>query len=160
MSNRPALYRSWNFLLVVAIFLPLFAADTVRGAETAADMLKKVAVNRGIIALLDLPSSGVQSVVDMANASELTIYFQSAEAAQVSAVRQAADAAGFLGRRIVAQQGAADALHLADNVADGIVVSATASRQASEAELPPVLRPQSAIDRSTGTRLAANTVPG
>ncbi|MEQ1826287.1 MAG: hypothetical protein ABL921_10080, partial [Pirellula sp.] len=121
--------------------LVLMAPTIAYADEAVASSLKKLGVERGIVAVLDLPDAGAARIVELAKASELTIYFQSANADQVQSVRQAAAVAGLLGRRIVAQQGSLPTIHLADNVADGILVSPSANGVVNEAELLRALRP-------------------
>lgn len=125
-----------------AVIVTLFASGSARGNDSLAATLKTLDVDRGIIALLDLPAKGVEEVIDLANSNEWTIFFQSPDAKQVDAVRQDADKAGLLGKRIVAQIGLPDAIHLADNVADAIIVSSSALKSVVDGELLRALRPR------------------
>ena len=95
-------------------------------ANKADEDLKEIGIRRGIIAVLDLPGGDAKYVVELATASELLVYFQSADADQINVVREAAESAGLLGRRIFVDSGALDSIHLADNLADGILVAPTA----------------------------------
>ncbi len=124
-------------------------------ANQADEDLSKFGASRGIIAVLDLPAGDVDYVVELANASELLVYFQSADARQADAVREAADAVGLLGRRIFVDSGALSSIHLADNLADGILVAAGA--ETSDTELLRVLRPQAAA--IVGDRQLVKPVP-
>ncbi len=110
-------------------------------ANLADEDLKEIGTLRGVIAVLDLPGGDANYVVELANASELLVYFQSADADQINVVREAADSAGLLGRRIFVDSGALDSIHLADNLADGIIVSAAAEGKTANTELLRVLRP-------------------
>ncbi|MGE3778298.1 MAG: hypothetical protein AB7F89_14010, partial [Pirellulaceae bacterium] len=121
--------------------LPAWTA-TARGDDAVAADRQLLDADRGIVAILDLPVGGVQHVVELARNTQLTIYFQSTDAGQVEAVRQAADTAGLLGRRVVAQQGSPTVIHLADNDADRLLVTPTARSLAVDAELLRVLRPR------------------
>ncbi|MCC7337574.1 MAG: hypothetical protein IT422_20980 [Pirellulaceae bacterium] len=102
-------------------------------SETPADVLGNVSVQRGIICVLDLPGDNAQRLVDCAKTSELTIYFQSANAEQVSLVREAADKAELLGTRIFVGSGALKSVHLGDNLADGVCVAPSAVEQVATA---------------------------
>ncbi|MCA9047938.1 MAG: hypothetical protein KDA89_04380, partial [Planctomycetaceae bacterium] len=148
---------SGNYVFRVSMVGVLFAAACVAGQPAGADSLETPDVERGIIVVLDLPDGGPQHIVDQAGTNERTIYFQSADADQVDAVRRAADAAGLLGRRIVAQQGSLAAIHSADNVADGILVSPSARDQVADAELLRALRPRAAA--VIGDRQLVKPVP-
>ena len=68
------------------------------------------------------------------------LYLQSADEAVVAAAREAAEAAGLLGTRIFVEQGEPSSIHLADNLADAIGV--TADVDVPDAEVLRVLRPQ------------------
>lgn len=158
MTKRPG--NLVMFFLAAALWpelqpWPIIA--TAFGDEIVAGALDRLNTRRGIVVLLDLPGDSAQHIVEMANSSELTIYFQSADGTQVEAVRQAADAAGLLGRRIVAQRGSPAAIHLADNVADGILVSESAGGHAVDAELLRVLCPRAAA--FIGQRKLVKPVP-
>ena len=126
-------------LLTVALPASVVAAD-----KPVDETLKKIDVKRGIVALLDLPGSDAGYVIDLAKASELTLYFQSTDAKQVAAVRKAAESAGLLGRRIFVDSGSPHSIHLADNIADGIFVAPSAQGEISERELLRSLRPRAA----------------
>ena len=113
----------------------------IGGAKTSADDLNRIEIQRGIVCLFDLPDGNPQSIIDVANTTELTTYFQSSDARQVNAVRKSADAAGVLGTRVFAAQGSLDSIHLADNLADTLIVASTAINQVSDKEMLRVLRP-------------------
>ncbi len=91
------------------------------------------ALQRGICAVIGLPGpDGAEAIVDRVKQSELVVYFQSADAAEVAAVREAAAKAGVLGVRVFADQGDLKRLHLADNVADAVLVAPTAEKAVGE----------------------------
>lgn len=133
---------------VVAVGL---VAVVLSGAAFAADAdekisLKQFGVERGIMAVLDvpeLPGNDAEALVKkLVGESELTLYVQSDDPAQVAAVRKAADAAGLLGRRIFVDSGPLTSIHLADNVADCILVAYSARNKVPEKELLRALRPR------------------
>ncbi len=104
------------------------------GADTAA-VAAKIGTPRGICVVLGDP----QLALELAKASELTIFLQSPRDEDLAAARQQADAAGLLGKRIYVQKGDAAHIHLANDLADAVIDPAAA---APRAELLRVLRPQ------------------
>ncbi len=131
----------------------LFAVSTVLlldaswlAAQTRVERaLERIDTDKGIIVVCGLPQGGAASLVSLAEASELTIYFQSANSEEVTAVYRAADNASLLGSRIFADRGALSSIQLADNVADSVLVARTAGGQVDEAELLRVVRPRGAV---------------
>ena len=124
----------------------LILVVTIYGAApsslpAADERLKNIDSGRGIVAVLDLPAGGAAELVELAKGSELLIYFQSADDPQVAAVRAAASEAGLLGTRIFVDAGSLASIHLADNVADAILVAVSAGRL-HDAELLRTLRPK------------------
>ena len=114
--------------------------------------MKTLDVDKGIVAVLGLPDGDPEFVMDLAKSSEFTIYFQSQEAADVRAVRQAAEQGGLLGDRVFVDAGSLKSVPLADNVADGILVAPAAEQQIAETELLRALRPRAVAfvgDRQT-----------
>ena len=98
------------------------AAEIGEGAKAA---LAEMGVRKGVCAVLGLPE-GQQAgfVADLARGSELLVYFQSPDAAELAAVRRAAAKAGLLGTRVFADEGGWDAVHLGDNLASAAVARA------------------------------------
>jgi len=95
----------------------------------------------GLVVVVGLPAGqGPQFVVDLARSGGELVYFQSPDAADVQAVREAAEKAGQAGLRIFAARGPWDALHLADNLADVVHPHAPAGEK-SRREVLRVLRP-------------------
>lgn len=128
-----------NSLSHVASFT--LALVTIGVSEAPAGVLDYVSTQRGIICVLDLPDGEPQQLIDVAQSSELTIYFQSADSDQVAFVRSAADKADLLGTRIFIATGPLDSVHLADNVADEVFVAASAHDQVNDDELLRAMRP-------------------
>ena len=63
--------------------------------EATAASLKKIGTQRGVCVVLGLPEEGqADAVVDLAKASELTLYVQSASDDEVAAMRAAAERHG------------------------------------------------------------------
>lgn len=105
------------------------------------EVLEKAGVRRGIcVVLSDRPAP---LAVELAEASDLRVYVQLPASDRVAALRKAADQRGLLGNRVFVQQGAWSHLHLADNLADLIVVGEVAGSPAGvpRTEVLRVLRP-------------------
>ncbi len=122
--------------------------------ETVESDLKRIGVRRGIVAVIGLPERGAQHLVDLAKASELTIYFQSSQRDDVQAVQQAADEAGLLGQRLFADHGSSASIQLADNLADCIL---QLQPDTPDAELLRALRPRASA--FVGDRELVKPVP-
>ena len=118
------------------------AMASVVMAAGSSDGLQQLGLQRGIVAVIELPADEPSYVVDLARNSELRVYFQSARAADVRAVRTMADEAGLLGNRVFVDSGTVDSIHLGDNVADAILVAPHARDKTSDRELLRVLRPR------------------
>jgi outer membrane protein assembly factor BamB len=100
-------------------------------------------VRQGVCVVLGLPKADQGGfVTDLVKASQLVVYFQSPHGDEVAAVRKSAEEAHLLGSRIFADRGAWDSLHLADNLADAILVAPAAHGAVSRDELLRVLHPQ------------------
>lgn len=106
-------------------------------AETA--VAQRLGVTRGICVLLGDPRGA--AAIQLARDTELLIYIQLPRPADVVAARQAVADAGLYGTRIYVTEGPLAHLHLADNVADGLVALGAAA-SIPEAEALRVLRPQ------------------
>lgn len=99
--------------------------------------LAQLGTTKGIAVVLGDP----QAALELAKTSELLVYAQSPESKQVEELRRAGDAAGVLGTRLFVQQGPWPHLHLADNLADAVVVRGNAVTTSND-ELLRVLRPE------------------
>ncbi len=109
----------------------------------AQEVLAKFSVPRGVCVVLGLPEAGQPSfVTDLTAGNELLVYFQSPDGAEELAVRKAAQAAGLLGKRVFADQGSWQHIHLADNLAGVIWLSRAAQQQVPPEEVQRVLHPE------------------
>jgi len=109
--------------------------------QQAGQILARIGVGRGICVLLD--DGPADLAVAMARRSALTIYVQLLSDEAVDKARSRVDAAGMLGTRVYVEKGDAARIHLADNLADAVVVT-PAVREAAKAhgtELWRVVRP-------------------
>jgi len=111
---------------------------TAQGADVAA-LLVKIGTPRGVCVVLGDPQGKL--ALELAKASELTIFVQSPREEDVMAARKQVDAAGLLGTRVYVQKGSATHINLADDLADAVIV-ADAAAAAPQEELLRVLRPQ------------------
>ena len=130
---------------VVWIALPLvlssLAAPAQQPSAEARRALAEVGVQQGVAVIVG--DGAAPLAVDLARASELMIYVQVPDADAATAARQAVDRAGLLGKRIFVGQGECAHLHLADNLADAVIVrdAARGSPTVPRAEILRVLRP-------------------
>jgi outer membrane protein assembly factor BamB len=104
---------------LLAVLPTVLAQAQSPSAETGA-VLEKAGVRRGICVVLSERPAPL--ALELARASELLIYVQLPAADRVESVREAADQQGLLGKRIFVQQGSWSHLHLADNLADAVIV--------------------------------------
>ncbi len=147
------LTRSTAIVLIVLGSL----ATPSRGELPSIKGLNEIGLSRGIVGLLLGPNTETQNIVDAALATELTFYVQTTDDEQADAVREAAAAAGLLGSRIFVDAGSLDSIHLADNVADAVLVSSELASSTADAELLRVLRPRGTA--FTGDRRLTKPVP-
>jgi outer membrane protein assembly factor BamB len=124
-------------LLIVLIETNPPAVAQGPGLDAAATVAK-IGTSRGLCVVL----GDSQGALELARASELLVYFQSPDAKQVETLRRSADEAGLLGKRLFVQQGPWTRIHLADNLADAVIVRGDATKATMRDDLLRVLRPQ------------------
>jgi len=119
---------------------------------SAQSILNPLESPRGIVAILG--DRDVQLAADLARASELLVYVQLPEAAQVEAARRALNAAGLLNRRVYGDEGTGSHIHPADNLADAAVVSSISMPENVKSEALRVVRPGGKVwlNRTTVTK--------
>jgi outer membrane protein assembly factor BamB len=122
-------------LLIVAAGI-LLSRPIVSMARQDESILDRIGVNRGICVVLG--DNECEIALELARQSELLIYVQLPRAKDVEKARKIVDEAGFCGTRIFVEKGPLTKLHLADNVADAVVVVDKAPR----AEVLRVLHPE------------------
>ncbi|MEE8451617.1 MAG: PQQ-binding-like beta-propeller repeat protein, partial [Thermoguttaceae bacterium] len=127
-------------MAVIFTAVAFVTSGVVAVGEDAKTALAKIGTDKGICVVLGAEQPSL--VTGLAQGSELTIYFQSPDAREVAGVRTAAEAAGLLGTRVFVDQGDFDAIHLADNLADAVLVSAAAGDGADREEILRVLHPE------------------
>jgi outer membrane protein assembly factor BamB len=128
----------WLVLGVVDTTCLAAAAATPCAEEAILDRLPDVP---GIAVLLD--PQPAELAIALAGRREWTIYCQLPSDAQVAAARQQVDRAGLLGTRIYVEKGPWSHIHLADNMADAVIVTrqATAASGIDRKELLRVVNP-------------------
>ncbi len=147
-ESLDAVRRRHSTVLLISLQLAFFSpwtvaaeAATVGGDAGAA--LKGLDTRKGICVVLGLPNAArPRFVTDLAQASELLIYFQSPDLNEVTEARRAAEAAGLLGERIFVDRGRWRSVHLADNLASAVLVAPAAEGSVAEEELLRVLHPE------------------
>ncbi|MGZ0174154.1 MAG: hypothetical protein ACKVHE_31995, partial [Planctomycetales bacterium] len=133
--------RFCGVALLVACALQ-FSDQPVHAQLTIESAAAKLEVPKGIVAVLGFSKADVQDVVKLASKNGPRIYFQSADAAAINAVRTAAEEARLLTIKISADAGPLSSIHLSENLADGVLVAEAAADQVSDAEVLRVLRPR------------------
>ena len=103
-------------LVLLASLRPCFARD-----ESPQALLEQIGLSKGICVLLGDEDGTL--AIKLAQESDLVFHLQHSDDAQASAVREAAYAAGFLGSRIFVEKGPVETIHLADNLADAVVLA-------------------------------------
>lgn len=132
--------------LLTAIAAPADSATLPPANEYPAirSALQQIGVDRGVCVVLGLPEDGGTAWVNDLARPNCTVYFQSTRADEVVRVRQAAAAAGVLGKQVFADldEGArTQRIHLADNVADAVLVAPSQEKTISDAEILRALHP-------------------
>jgi outer membrane protein assembly factor BamB len=121
------------------------------------DHLQRLGLQRGIVAIIGAPADNETMPVDLCRRSELTVYFQTSDADQADRVRQAGDAANLLGQRLLVDTETSNSIHLADNVADRVVVFDSAVGNVAQDEMLRVLRPRGVVIR--GDNVLTKPIP-
>jgi len=124
-------------LTAVAAIVVLMPAVSFAGQVES--ILERIGVTKGICVVLG--DTGCEVALELARRSELLIYVQLSRAEEVDAARRLVDKAGFYGTRIVIERGPTTELHLADNLADALIVLGMAA-DIPEEEVFRVLRPE------------------
>ena len=142
-------------LIVCAGLLSSRVASTAELEWSGA--IQNLPVQRGIICVLGASDEAAEALVNAVEQPDLQLYFQSSNEDSVRAVRAAAAAAGVLGKKVFADVGPLSSIQLADNLADAILVAASAAAEVNEAELLRVLRPQAKA--TIGDRQLTKPIP-
>jgi len=130
--------RRLKFHLFLAVILGALFTKSAFANDTAADLLDKLELERGICVVVG--ESSYRLALRLARESELLVYVQLPDAEHVERARRAADAAGLDATRLQIDQGVSSQLHLASNVADAVIAIGDGG-SLSEREALRVLRP-------------------
>ena len=120
------------------------ATDT-RSEQYARQVLDRLELERGVCVLLD--PSPAELAIALARQSRLTMYAQVPDEDSVERARRRIDRAGLLGTRIYVEKGCWSHVHLADNLADAVVVSprAVPAAESYRQELMRVVNPLGSV---------------
>jgi len=129
--------RLFKFIVLGSLIIANYHCEKDKIPEK--NLIDRIGVNRGICVVLG-DTTG-ELAIDLAYRSELLIYSQLQNEAQVESARKAADEAGFYGTRIYVEKGGLERVHLADNLADALIAVGDAI-QLSQSEALRVLRPE------------------
>lgn len=146
------LVKPLSFIAVVATVIvtaSLPAADL-----TAQQLTETIGRRRGICAVLG--KDAVAIARQLGEQSELTVYVQMPSADDVANARREFYAVGLLGTRVFVEQGDATQIHLADHLADAVVVDRTLNDVETN-EAMRVLRPRGKL--IAGDRVSIKPVP-
>lgn len=110
--------------------------------DRAADALRRIELNRGIVAVIGAQTGDADLLIDLCGQSDLTFYYQTSDPDSAQQLRQLADKAGYLGTRLFVEVGSDLAIHLGNNVADRVLVSRPHSQSLARDEILRVLRPR------------------
>jgi len=112
--------------IVLSIFIlgNLFSGvEITQAAGEAESILDRIGTRKGICMIVGDSSAGL--ALAMARQSELLIYLQFSDRKKATAVSAAFEKEGLLGNRIYVNYGRPDGFHLAENVADAVIVHGT-----------------------------------
>jgi len=146
MSKSQARY--WA-TIAAGLFIAL-SCSAATGAEQAADagaerrageVLGRLGLDRGICVLLG--ESPTEMAIGLARQSKMTVYVQVPAEEATDAARRRIDRAGLLGTRVYVEEGRWSRIHLADNLADAVVVmpDAVSAARRYRGELVRVVNP-------------------
>lgn len=136
--RRTPIRFSFSMLMITACW---FVGGTAFADKIDQD-LARYGLKKGIVAMVGLPSGGVDRLVELCKTSELTVFFQTDSDDIAAKARAAADEAGLLGTRLFVAKGSSRAIQLGNNVADCVLVAPSAAGTAPREEVLRALRPR------------------
>ncbi len=131
-------FLSW-FVISVLLLGPVCSCRRTRDGVSVDEVLAKIGAARGICVILN--DSNCDLALGLAGRSELLLYVQLQESEDVETARRRVDAEGLYGTRIVVEKGESAKVHMADNLADALIVL-DGGGEIPEAEVLRVLHPQ------------------
>lgn len=143
------------FGLVLAVACRPPVVEAAESATDAQSVLQQLESPKGICAIAG--DAGARLAIDLARAGELLLYVQLDDAKAVDAARRAAEAAGLLNTRVYVERGSCDCVHLADNLADVLILCGEAASGVDEKEALRVVRPGGKV--FVGERVVVKPVP-
>lgn len=129
---------SWAVMAVFVVGMSLNCRKVAK-KDFAKQILERIGISRGICVALG--DTNCELAIKLAKESDLLIYVQLKTSEDVETARQKVDEAGLYGTRIFIEKGALTKVHLADNLADAVVI-ADEEAEISESEVLRILRPQ------------------
>lgn len=139
-TRRPTVTSVSLWALAVAASV-LAVGPTALGAEVGFAP-KKAGIQKGICVVLGLPKTDQpESVTGLTEGNQLFVYFQTPRCEEATAIRQAAEAAGLLGKRVYVNRADLESIHLADNLADIALVAPSVAGSVAKEEVLRVLHP-------------------
>ncbi len=136
--KKSHIFVLWVIVAALLLGLNLSCCKTGDGVPVE-KILDRIGASRGICVVLN--DLNCDLALKLALKSELLFYVQLQNSADVEAARQRIDAEGLYGTRIFVEKGELTKVHLADNLADALVVL-DGDGEIPEEEALRVLRPQ------------------
>ncbi|MEE9502415.1 MAG: hypothetical protein V3V48_10090, partial [Candidatus Aminicenantaceae bacterium] len=136
--KKSHIFILWAIVVVVLLGMTLSCRKAGDGVPVD-KILDRIGASRGICVVLN--DLNCDLALKLALKSELLFYVQLQNSADVEAARQRIDAEGLYGTRIFVEKGELKKVHLADNLADALVVL-DGDGEVPEKEALRVLRPQ------------------
>lgn len=125
-------------ILIVPVLLAVITVSEA-SEDNAEIFLDKIGIRQGICVLLGDTKGDL--AVSLVRSSRLQIYVQLPNDNQVQAVSKKAHKAKLYGTRIYVEKGTYRRIHLADNIADAVIVIGTAITKVSKNEIERILNP-------------------
>ena len=118
-------------------------------AELDADqILRQLGRQQGLVAVLGTQQA--QRAIQLARNSQLLVYVQSPQSADVEKTRQQVASVGYYGTRIFVHHGSLTKIHLADNLADAVVTDVA---DIPRAELLRVVQPRGLVLQGSNSEI-------
>ncbi len=138
MYARKSLRKTLCTFVACSVAAVLVVQSAANARQTGRrPITERIGIDRGICVIPG--DTGCRLALQLAERTELLVYVQLPDAEAVRAACEAADRAGFYGKRIFIEKGSLDRIHLADNTADVVVIRRSAG--VAEDEILRILRP-------------------
>jgi outer membrane protein assembly factor BamB len=130
--------RKFVLLLVCAFLSMAPKAIQARQIESLDSVFRE---DQGIVAIIAGNDCSVDGLMRLLHERSWTVFYQSSDKQNILLVRQAAEKAGMLGRRLFVHEVTPDSIPLSHNLADAAWVTDQAAKSVNRDELLRVLRP-------------------